>query len=69
MNTTKMVPVGVPAHLRGPFIIGDKVKFKGTRLYGEVAGFNCGILVRLKNGKMHQTTREHLEFVYGRRGS
>ena len=57
-----------PIEIRGPYIVGERVKIKGTRKYGTVAGFNSGILVRLNNGRMEQVTHQDLEPNYGRRG-
>jgi hypothetical protein len=57
----------IPISVRGPYLMGDKVKIKGTRKYGVVAGFNCAVLVRLKNGKMEQAPWANLEPNYGRR--
>ena len=55
-----------PIAIRGPFLIGDTVRFKGTRRVATVAGFNVGILIRFKNGEMQQTTADHIEFIYHR---
>ena len=56
----------VPLEIRGPYIVGDRVKIKGTRKYGTVAGFNTVVLVRLNSGRMEQVPYQGLEPNYGR---